>query len=101
MTKGITYFFLDSQGYLHTRYSRSHTRPNYLWAVVKIHADKRRPSKSEVSYCSRLDLAQKEQARRSDPRLRIAGQCEIVRILSKEGRPATDLSDLHTAMGAL
>jgi predicted SprT family Zn-dependent metalloprotease/ribosomal protein S27AE len=58
MSKGITYFATDSHGNTYTRYSASHAKPIYTWAVAFRQRGTTAPvGKGEVSYSSRRELA--------------------------------------------
>jgi hypothetical protein len=51
----VTYTVTEDSGFTHVRTSVGHLQAEYLFAVVRVPGGK----KSQVSYCSRLDLALK------------------------------------------
>jgi hypothetical protein len=50
----VTYTVKDDSGHVHTRTSAGDNEPRYTHAVVRVPGG----GKADVSYCSRLDLAQ-------------------------------------------
>lgn len=66
MAKGMTYSLTDMLGNKHTRYSARHIGQQYTHAVVRYRNAEQLPSKADVTFHSRKDLANREHNREAD-----------------------------------
>ena len=60
----VTYTVTEADGTKHSRTSRDHATPQYLFAVVRVPGG----DKGDVSYCGRRDLAEKALTEARKPR---------------------------------